>query len=139
MEFSEVESFIELFEAPGLPRERWTHAAHLTAGHWYAWRLGMPAALDEMRGRIRAHNESVGTPNTDDSGYHETITRLYLTAIDGFIAGHGELLFAASLRTLLASPIAARDWPFTHYSRERLLSATARREWLPPDLREQMP
>ncbi|MEJ0100849.1 MAG: hypothetical protein WDO12_14540 [Pseudomonadota bacterium] len=139
MEFAEVESFIAAFEALELPRERWTHEAHLVAGHWYAWRLGMPAALDEIRGRIRAHNESVGTTNTDSSGYHESITRLYMLVIDDHIARHSGMPFAASLRALLASPVAARDWPFTYYSRERLLSVDARRDWVPPDLHEEIP
>jgi hypothetical protein len=139
MDAAAVESFIGLFEARRLPREHWTHQAHLVAGFWYAHRLGMPAAMDEIRGRIRAHNESVGTPNSDDNGYHETITRLYMMAIADHVARHPGLTFAASLQALLASSIAGRDWPFNYYSRERLLSTAARRDWLPPDLKESIP
>lgn len=139
MDASAVESFIDLFEARRLPREHWTHQAHLVAGFWYAQRLGMPAAMDEIRGRIRAHNESVGTPNSDDNGYHETITRLYMTAIADHVARHCQLGFGDSLQALLASPIAGHDWPFNYYSRERLLSTAARRSWLPPDMKESIP
>lgn len=98
----------------------------------------MPAALEAIRPRIRAHNESVGTPNSDDNGYHETITRLYMTAIADHIARHRQLPFAESLSALLASPIAGKDWPFRYYSRERLLSIAARRGWVEPDMRDEI-
>jgi hypothetical protein len=129
-----VQEFIELFEAAKLPRERWTHEAHLVAGCWYAWHLPMPLALDEIRVRIRAHNESVGTANTDSSGYHESITRLYMQAIAAHATRHRAAGFDETLRLLLVSPIAARDWPFTHYTRETLFSIPARRHWVEPDL-----
>ena len=139
MDTAAVESFIDLFESRRLPREHWTHQAHLVAGFWYAQRLGMPDALEEIRGRIRAHNESVGTPNSDDDGYHETITRLYMLAIADHVERHRQLPFAESLQALLASPVAGRHWPFGYYSRERLLSVAARRGWLDPDLKEKIP
>jgi hypothetical protein len=129
-----VPEFIALFEARKLPRERWTHEAHLVAGCWYAWHLPMPMALDEVRVRIRGHNESVGTANTDSSGYHESITRLYMQAIAAHVARHRAAGFDEALRLLLASSIAARDWLFTHYTRETLFSVQARRDWVEPDL-----
>ncbi|MEZ5501008.1 MAG: class I SAM-dependent methyltransferase [Steroidobacteraceae bacterium] len=126
-----VAAFIADFEALRLPRERWTHEAHLTAGLWYLWRAGHDGALLELRRRIRLHNQSVGTPNTDDSGYHETITQLY---VDG-IAAHAEacldLGFDGALASLLASPLNDPKWPLNFYSRDELYSVQARREWLP--------
>jgi hypothetical protein len=139
MDTAAVEAFIALFEARRLPREHWTHQAHLVAGFWYAQRLGMPGALDEIRVRIRAHNESVGTPNSDDDGYHETITRLYMLAISDHVERHRQVPFTESLQALLSSPVAGRHWPFGYYSRERLLSVAARRAWLAPDLKETIP
>jgi len=126
--------FIALFESRRLPRERWTHEAHLLAGCWYAWHLPMPLALDEIRVRIRAHNESVGTTNTDNSGYHESITRLYMQVIAAHVTLHRAAGFDEALRLLLASPIAARNWLFTQYTRETLFSVRARRDWVEPDL-----
>lgn len=134
MDAAQVEAFIAEFEAGRLPGARWTHEAHLIAGFWYAWQLPMPAALDAIRPRIRAHNEAVGTGNTDSTGYHESITRLYMTMICQHIAAHGAHGFEAALRGLLESPAAARDWPLTLYSRTRLFSPEARRSWMAPDL-----
>ncbi|MGB8694600.1 MAG: hypothetical protein WCD08_13935 [Steroidobacteraceae bacterium] len=131
---SEVESFIQDFEACRLPKERWTHTAHLVAGFWYLSRHDMTQALDTIRSRIRSHNESVGTANTDTGGYHETITRLYMRAIAAHIALHEALPFERSLAALLASPLAKSDWPLSHYTREHLFSTHARHNWVEPDL-----
>jgi hypothetical protein len=132
---SDVESFIREFEAERLPMARWTHEAHLVAGFWYSSTLDADAALATIRTRIRRHNESVGTPNTDSSGYHETITRLYMGAIAAHVSRHKNAGFEESLALLLASALSDSDWPLTHYSRERLFSVEARRNWVEPDVR----
>jgi hypothetical protein len=129
----EVAAFIAEFEACRLTRQQWTHHAHLTAGYWYLLQHG-PYALDRLRRNIGAHNESVGTANTDSGGYHESITRLYLAGIQAHIAAHRELSFEDSLQRLLASSLGQSAWPLTYYSRERLFSVAARRGWVEPDL-----
>jgi len=129
----EVAAFIAEFEALGLSRQQWTHHAHLTAGFWYLT-TEPSTALDTIRRNIKAHNESVGTPNTDTGGYHESITRLFLAGIAAHIAMHGDVPFEESLRRLLASELGQSGWPLTFYSRERLFSVAARRGWVEPDL-----
>lgn len=126
--------FIRDFEACCLPKARWTHAAHLSAGFWYLDKHDPAEALAVIRDRIKQHNESVGTANTDSSGYHETITRLYMLGIARHRALHATLLFDESLAKLLASPLAESAWPLQYYSRERLFSVEARRDWIEPDL-----
>ena len=128
-----VGAFIDRFEANQVSRLEWTHQAHLIAGYWYTRLLGADAALEELRTRIRRHNESVGTPNTDQNGYHETITRLYVVAIARHIAQTAEDSFESSLQKLLSSPLAESRWPLRFYSGQRLFSVQARREWLEPD------
>ncbi len=130
-----VSAFIADFEARRLPKARWTHQAHLLVGLWYLWRHPSAEALAIVRERIRAHNEAVGTPNTDDSGYHETITRLYLEGIAAHRERHGKAEFGDCLRLLLRSPLANSGWPLEFYTRERLFSVAARRQWVEPDLR----
>ena len=132
-----IAAFIEDFEARRLPKSRWTHQAHLLVGLWYLSRHEPAEALAIVRERIRAHNESVGTANTDSSGYHETITRLYLDGIAAHRARHAAVSFEESLRHLLASPLADSGWPLKYYSRRRLFSVDARRHWLEPDRRPQ--
>jgi hypothetical protein len=129
----EVAAFVAEFEAERLPKFRWTHEAHLAAGYWYVWLHGARGAMAQLRARIRRHNESVGTRNTDDSGYHETITRFFVDGIARHIADNAEQPFEAGLKKLLASPLRSPDWPLTYYTSDRLFSIEARREWLEPD------
>lgn len=131
---TELETFISDFEACRVPKSRWTHQAHLVVGFWYLTRHGAPEALEMIRNHIRRHNEAVGTPNTDSSGYHETITQLYLLAIAAHIAQQQGKSILESLTALLASPLGSSTWPLSYYSRGRLFSTEARRRWLEPDL-----
>ena len=132
----DIAAFIRAFETCTLPKPRWTHQAHLLVGLWYLSRHAPDAALNIVRERIRAYNEAVGTANTNDSGYHETLTRLYLDGIAAHIARHSNEPLTKSLALLLETPLARSDWPLTHYSRERLFSVRARQQWVEPDLRE---
>ena len=129
-----VAAFIGEFASRQLPKSRWTHQAHLLAGFWYLSRHPPEQALAMMRERIRAHNEAVGTPNTDRSGYHETITRLFLDGIAAHMARNRDASFEDSLQGLLRGPLADSAWPLIYYSRARLFSVSARRQWLEPDL-----
>lgn len=132
--YEEVQRFIAEFEACRLPKPRWTHQAHLVAGFWYARRQQPAAALATIRERILRHNESVGTANTDSSGYHETLTRLYMGAIAAQLADHAGCSFEEQLARMLASPLSVSTWPLQFYTKERLFSVQARREWVEPDL-----
>ncbi|NQE64671.1 hypothetical protein [Caulobacter sp. RHG1] len=118
-----------------LPKAEWTHAAHLTA----TLRLvrTRDAGLErDLPGIIRAYNVAVGGVNDDAGGYHETITQAYLAAIRAFAAAlPAGTSDSEAARRLLETPLADKDWPLTHWSRERLFSVEARRGWVEPDLR----
>jgi hypothetical protein len=130
----EVAAFIAEFEACRLPKSSWTHQAHLTAGLWYLQHYGAVEALSVLRLRISRHNESVGTANTDNNGYHETITRAFLQGIGAIIAVNPHQPFMALLQQVLSSPLSSSAWPLQFYSRELLFSTAARRGWVEPDL-----
>lgn len=109
-----------------LPKDHWTHEAHL-AVCWVDLRHRSPAeSLAFLRTAIRAYNEVVGTPNTDDSGYHETLTAYYVGAVAA--------ADAASFDEVLARPELTRDAPFRHWTRAALFTPAARRAWCEPDL-----
>ena len=118
-----------------LPRADWTHEAHLGATIYLLTRRPDIDLDRQLPAIIRSYNESVGGVNSDTEGYHETITRSFL---------HGARLFLAEadcgsplhelVNGLLRSPMGRRDWPLRFYSRERLFSVEARRDFVPPDL-----
>lgn len=121
--------------AASLARTEWTHEAHVAACLWLiAERPDLDAARD-LPQIIRRHNDSVGTPNTDSSGFHATITHCYAVGIAAFLARiDAALPLAAKVNALLDAPEGARDWPLRFYSRDRLFSVEARRAVILPDL-----
>lgn len=118
-----------------LPREEWTHEAHVAACYWLAAERPDICLGYDLPGIIRRHNDSVGTPNTDSSGFHATITHCYAVGVAAFHRRCDPALpLVERVNALLTEPEGARDWPLGFYSRERLFSVEARRAVILPDL-----
>ncbi|ETI58593.1 hypothetical protein C100_23050 [Sphingobium sp. C100] len=131
----EMERLANGFCACTLPKEDWTHGAHFATALWLI--LKRPDLLPErdMPGLIRRYNESVGGVNGDMSGYHETITQASLVMARCLLASlPADIGPSAAYAALMASPLADKDWPFTYWSRDRLMTVAARRAWVAPDL-----
>lgn len=119
-----------------LPRAEWSHAAHFAVALWMLRHRSELAAPEAFRATIMAYNEATGIPNTDTSGYHETITLASLRAAAAFLKCHPRATPLHELVDLLmATPLGRPDWLLLHWTRERLFSPDARRAWLPPDLK----
>jgi len=117
-----------------LPRPEWTHQAHLVFAAALLDAEGLDGAEKCAPSLIRAYNESVGGVNDDTQGYHHTITLLFLRHIDDFLAPMKGMPLGERATSLLASPLAATDYPLRFYSKELLFSVEARRGWVAPDL-----
>ena len=133
---AEIERIGEGLLARTLPREDWTHEAHLAATTYLLTRRPDIDLDAELPGIIRRYNESVGGVNDDTQGYHETITRVYLHGVRLFLEeDRAGVPLHRLVSDLLLSPMGRRDWPLRFYSPERLMSVEARREFIAPDLR----
>jgi hypothetical protein len=123
------------FTACTLPKEHWTHVAHLSVGAWHVDRYGAQAALGMLRTGIRRLNDSHGVANSSTSGYHETITIAYVQLIDAFLASFPDPTpLDMRVATLVEGPLADKALLLRFWSRDLLMSAAARSEWVPPDL-----
>lgn len=120
-----------------LPKQQWTHAAHLAAALWLLVEradIDAPSAMPQI---IRAYNLACGVANTDTGGYHETITQASLRAVAEYVRQQPAGTDLASLCTgLLASPFGDKHWPLRYWSTDRLFSVEARRQWVAPDLQD---
>jgi hypothetical protein len=116
-----------------LPKVEWTHAAHFAAALWVLRQPEMRADRDMPR-MIRAYNEATGVPNTDTSGYHETITLGSLRAARASLANRPGVALHEALQQLLASEYGRPDWLLAYWSKSVLFSAAARKTWIEPDL-----
>ena len=136
--FSTNEEMFDLlrrFEDCTLPREEWTHAAHLTVALWHLLQFDWPEAVARVRARIKRYNAARGIPTTPTGGYHETLTLFWLRAVRAFLEAERN---EARALVHLANELAAthdKGLPFSYYTRERLFSPEARAHWVEPDLK----
>ena len=131
---SEIRAIGEGLLACALPREAWTHEAHLGACLWLLTERRDIDVDAEIAGVIRRFNESVGGVNDDTQGYHDSITRAYVAGVRLFLAQTAETDLAERVNALLLSDMGRRDWPLRFYTRERQFSVEARRQFVEPDL-----
>ncbi|WP_428684233.1 hypothetical protein [Sphingopyxis sp.] len=131
---SDIRAIGEGLLARTLPREAWTHEAHLGACLWLVSErpdIDIDAGIATI---ISRYNESVGGVNDDTQGYHDSITRAYVAGVRLFLSETGETELAARVNAMLLSDVGRRDWPLRFYTRELLFSVAARRGFVEPDL-----
>ena len=131
---AEIDAFLAAFEGCTLPKERWTHGAHLLTGACYVHELGREAALERTRVCVRRYNESVGGKNTETSGYHETITAMWIRLLDGLLRESPAMERAAFARLAVERFVGEKDIFRRYYDFDVVGSVEARREWVAPTL-----
>lgn len=133
---AEISLLVHSFAARTLAKEKWTHAAHITAALWHLKNYPFDDAVCGMRSKIISYNISVGTPNNASSGYHETMTIFWMYAGLFFInTCTGETVLNIC-NAFLSSPLAERSLPFYFYKRETILSSKARAVFVAADIKD---
>lgn len=127
---AEVIDMVARFEACTWPYPRWTHRAHLGVALFYMWQYPIEAALERIRHHIQLYNRTCGDP----SGYHETITILFMRRVDRYLRDNPELVSLSGAVEALAKDC-DMYWLLGYYSHDRLWSAEAKSGWVEPDLR----
>jgi hypothetical protein len=131
-----LSALISGFEAGTWPGKQWTHATHLALGACYILdgRDDSEDALDRLRTGIPRYNVSQGGVNTEDSGYHETLTCFWHNIIRDYIgtlpAGLDRL---ATVRAVVTEFAPRRDLFREYYDFDVVKSREARARWIPPN------
>lgn len=124
--------------ARDLPRERWTHEAHLAAIVCILAEHPEIFPERDMPVIISSYNVAAGGVNDKTQGYHETMTQLWIHIARNHLAVQGAAHDGRDLvdlaNALIGGPDGDRDVPLRHYSRELLFSREARRRLVAPDL-----
>ena len=119
---TDLQPVVERFEQCDFELTEFTHAKHLTVATYYLTRFSFDEAQARMRiglQRFIAHHGK--------QGYHETIAR-FLTTVPENVS------IAENVNEVIAR-YGAKDILFEYYTRERVMSEIARREWNEPDLK----
>ena len=131
---AEIDAFISEFEGGTLPKELWTHSAHLFTGACYVHMLGEEPAIERMRLCIKRYNESVGGKNTETSGYHETITIAWIKLLTRLWRESSPMARADFARLAVERFSGDREIFRRYYAFDLVNSVEARRGWIPPTL-----
>ena len=128
-----LEEFLRLWEAGTLPRSSWTHGAHVAVAAYYAFDHPQETAFQMTKSGILHFNVCVGTANTEDSGYHETLTRFWAGVVGGFVRSGQFPSRLEAVRSAVRQFGEDRDRHRLHYSFDVVRDRRARREWIQPD------
>jgi hypothetical protein len=126
------------FEDGSWPIAEWRHKHHLAVAACYLAgegeaSSGSEAPMDRLRAGIKRYNLSQGGENTEDRGYHETITRFWVEIVSRYMAclpaGLPRLEIA---RLVVARFESQRDLFGEYYDFDVVKSRAARAAWIPP-------
>ncbi len=130
---SEALKIIETHNAGTLPRDEWTHEAHLMVGLYVVLNYDKHAVL-EMKKRVWNYNEAKGKGN-NGTGYHHTLTVFWIWVIRNFILENNIIIFDEDAldKLLFDEELARRNLVEDYYDEVMLL--LSRREYFLPDLK----
>lgn len=133
----QIDNYVADVKNAALDRVAWTHNAHLLIGAAYLERYeSLDAALDALRPAIINLNSANNVPNTGVSGYHETITRFFLHAIEALIITLPQsYTLTENVNAVVLSRLSDSKFAHYFYSHALLQSYISRRVWKAPNLR----
>ena len=106
----------------------------MIVGLWYCSHHDTTTATDILRNCIKQYNIACGKQNTENSGYHETITCFFVWYIKRYLdAAESHHSFVERVNDFCAHHIESSS-PLKFYSKDRLMSVEARLGWVEPDL-----
>lgn len=130
-----IENLIQAFENCTLPRNEWTHQAHLIVALWYLTHYSQSEAISLIKNRIQNYNHQIGIKTTKNSGYHETITLFWIKFVYQYLATKAKNSSLSELVNGLLQHNNSPRLPLEYYSCDRLMSWEARQNWIEPDLK----
>jgi hypothetical protein len=126
-----LSAFVIAFENGTFPGAEFRHGEHLAIAVCYLLENAANAA-ERTRTNIRRFNVAQGGKNTDDAGYHETLTLFWLALVQANLpAGVPRLTAVGAIVDMFA---ARRDLFREYYSFDVVKSKEARLSWVCPDL-----
>lgn len=132
----DIKSLVTRFSDKTLPKSNWNHEAHLIIGLWHHINHDFDTALAMMKSKIKGYNIAVGTLNTDDAGYHESLTIFWMIHMKNYILNNSSLDINSITNRFLRSQESQKEVSLKYYSKNVLFSKQARKSWINGDLKK---
>lgn len=135
---NEILEIVRKFENGTIARDKWRHAEHLTVAFYYIRNsVSLTEATDKMRGGIFNLLKSFGIDLEKEMPYHETMTQFWMNAVNELAKTQNGYSVVEMTNSILET-LGDKDLPLRFYSRELLFSDAARKEFVEPDLTNQI-
>ena len=131
-----IEELVSKFSDKSFPKSQWTHQAHVLVAIWHNFYHDFDTALNMVGLKIKAYNAAVGTLNTENSGYHQTLTIFWMVLTKSYLLANPSLRMEEACHNFLISENASKNTPLKYYSKDFLFSKEARRTWVNGDLQK---
>jgi flavin reductase (DIM6/NTAB) family NADH-FMN oxidoreductase RutF len=130
-----LDQFLNDWEKGILPKSRWNHVAHLTVVACYVFDCECDAerAYQRMKAGLVNYNRCVGIRDTEDSGYHETLTRFWVNLVCDFVREGNFSSRLEAVRRAVKAFGSERDYYRWYYSFDLKSDRRSRREFVAPD------
>ena len=130
---SDDAEFLNAFEDGAITADEWNHRSHVRLAYAYLKRDGYENALVRIRPNLVRQLERIGVSSALDLGYHETLTVAWMRLVHNAISAHGA---QSDFETFCAEHpyLLTRKLIRALYTRDRLVSWAAKREFVEPDL-----
>lgn len=122
------EEFLSLFEKCNFPKEQFKHKEHLRVAWLYLSKYTFDQAMKHITQGIMRYSESVGAAHI----YHETLTRVWV-----FLVNNDLYPKATSFEKFISKNphLLDKTLPLQYFSKTRLDSEQARKQWIAPDIK----
>ena len=126
---AEIEALVARFESCELPPDEVSHRAHVAMSAWCFLKLPEPQAAariyDGLQRYVKWHHIDI---------YNETIMWFWIKLIGKAVVSLDGTRPAFAVVNEVMARLGDSRMIFTYYTRERLQTAEARRQWVEPDL-----
>lgn len=131
-DLGQVRQRVKAFEECTIAPEDFDHRAHLTVACWYAHTDPDDPLARVRRGiqRFNAYNAVFTTPTR---GYHETITRFWMTMVCASLYALPETVEPVARINRVVDALADKMLVLEYYSRDVIMTDDARYGWVEPD------
>jgi len=129
------DQFLAAFESCTWPFDRWHHREHIKAAYLYLCRHPFDTAVEKMSASVKRYNAAHQKQSpSGGAGYHETITQAWMRLVQETLEDFGPRETADNFMDQHAQHL-SKDALLRFYSKDRLMSAEARANFVPPDLK----
>ena len=130
---NQILEIVRAFENGTISRDEWRHNEHVLVAFFYAFHHDYETALAKMRAGIFNLLKAFQVDLSKEMPYHETLTVFWMRTIFDLIEKQKNDSFVETANRVLET-CADKDLPLKFYSRERLFSDEARRNFVEADL-----